>query len=400
MTDERAGERGPGPDRDRSFETREVHASARNDQYGALATPIYANSTYEYDTMDGPRGGHRYSRISGPTREDLEGAFADLEGASHAAAFASGMAAIDAVCSLLTGGDHVVVGESVYAETHELLTRVYAGYGIETTVVDSTDPGAIADAMREETAMVYAETPTNPTLRIVDIEATAGVVDDHPGDPLLVVDNTFASPYLQRPLERGADLVVESLTKYVGGHSDVVAGAVATREDDLAEEIAYYQYARGGTPGPFACFLALRGIKTLSARMERHCRNATAVAALLDGHDAVERAYYPGLESHPNHAVAREQMADFGGMVSAEFAGGREAAAAFAADLDVFVLAESLGGVESLAEHPATMTHQDFSREELERAGIPPGLVRLSVGTEHREDLLRDVEDSLDGLTS
>lgn len=394
MTDERR----PGPSRDGRFETREVHASARTDQYGALSTPIYANSTYEYDTMDGPRGGHRYSRISGPTRDELERAFADLEAAEHAIAFASGMAAIDAVCSLLSGGDHVVVGESVYAETHELLTRVYADYGIETTVVDSTDPDAVTDAMRPETAMVYAETPTNPTLRIVDVEATAAVVDDHPGDPLLVVDNTFASPYLQRPLERGADLVVESLTKYVGGHSDVVAGAVATRDDDLAEEVAYYAYARGGTPGPFACFLALRGIKTLSARMERHCRNATAVAALLDGHDAVERVYYPGLESHPNHEVARRQMADFGGMVSVDLAGGREAAAAFAADLDVFVLAESLGGVESLAEHPATMTHQDFSREELERAGIPPGLVRLSVGTEHRDDLLRDVEGSLDVL--
>ena len=377
--------------------TDEVHATERTDPHGALTTPIYANATYEYDTTAAPRGAHRYSRMSGPTRDELEAAIARLEGGTDASAFASGMAAIDATFSLLDSGDHVVAGESLYAETHELLTEVYADYGIEVERTDVTDPEAIADAVGPATRMVYFETPSNPTLTVADIEAAAAAAHDH--GALLVVDNTFASPALQRPLELGADVVVESLTKYLGGHSDVIAGAVATRDDDLAEEIAYYQYARGGIPGPFDCFLVLRGIKTLSARMERHCRNATAVAALLDGHEAVEHVHYPGLESHPNHEVARRQMRDFGGMVSAEFAGGLAAATAFVSNLEVFTLAESLGGVESLAEHPASMTHQDHSKEELRAADIPPSLVRLSVGIEREADLLDDVRAALEAAS-
>ncbi|USZ67358.1 PLP-dependent transferase [Halorussus salilacus] len=376
------------------FETKEVHAGGNDDQHGALNTPIYATSTYEYETPTELEGDHRYSRMSEPTRDDLEAAFADLEGGEHASAFASGMAAIDAVFSLLSAGDHVVAGRNLYAETHELLTKVYADYGVELTTVDVTDADAVADAVRPETAMVYVETPTNPMLRIADIEAAAEAAHAH--DAVLAVDNTFSSPALQRPLELGADIVVESMTKYLGGHSDVLAGAVAIRDDDLAERIAYYQYARGGIPSPFDCFLVRRGIRTLSARMERHCRNGRAVAEFLDDHPKVERVYYPGLESHPNHEVADRQMADFGGMVSFELAGGISEASAFVSNLEVVALAESLGGVESLAEQPATMTHQDFSEAELAEAGIPASLVRLSVGTEHEDDLLDDVGQALD----
>lgn len=383
---------------DRQSETNEVHATQRNDQHGALMTPIYANATYEYDTTAAPRGAHRYSRMSGPTRDDLEAAFAQLEGAEYASAFASGMGAIDAVFTLLEPGDHVVAGQSLYAETHELLTQVYADYGIELTKVDVTDPETIADAVEPETALVYLESPANPTLTIADIEAAAAIA--HDTDARLVVDNTFASPSLQRPLEQDADIVVESLTKYLGGHSDVIAGAVATNDDELAEEIAYYQYARGAVPGPFECFLALRGIKTLSARMDRHCDNAAAVAAFLDDHAGVERVYYPGLESHPNHEIARRQMRGFGGMVSLELTGGLAAADAFASNLEVFILAESLGGVESLAEHPATMTHQDLSEAELTAAGIPPNFIRLSVGIEHQDDLLTDLAQALDAAAA
>ncbi|WP_132057876.1 trans-sulfuration enzyme family protein [Halorussus amylolyticus] len=380
---------------DRRFETKEIHTGPDDDAHGALTTPIYATATYEYDTPSDLRGDHRYSRMSEPTRDDLEAAFADLEGGTDASAFASGMAAIDAVFSLLSSGDRVVAGKNLYAETHELLANVYSEYGVEVEHVDITDADAIADAVTSETTMVYFETPTNPMLRIADIEAAAAVADAN--DALLAVDNTFASPYLQRPLELGADIVIESLTKYLGGHSDVIAGAVATRDDaDLAEEIAYYQYARGGIPSPFDAFLVLRGMKTLSARMERHCANARAVAEFLDGHEKVERVHYPGLESHPNHEVAARQMADFGGMMSFELAGGIEEASDFVSNLDVVALAESLGGVESLAEQPATMTHQDFSADELADAGIPVSLVRLSVGTEHEDDLLADVEQAIE----
>ncbi len=379
---------------DRRFETREIHSRRTPDAHGALTSPIYANATYEYATPTDRRGDHRYSRMSAPTRDDLEAAFAGLEGGSHASAFASGMAAIDAVFSVLSAGDHVVAGQNLYAETHELLTNVYAEYGVDVTHVDVSDADAVADAARPETALVYLESPTNPTLRIADVGAAAAAAHDH--GALLAVDNTFASPYLQRPLELGADLVVESLTKYCGGHSDVLAGAVAARDADLAERIAYAQYVRGGVPSPFDCFLVLRGMKTLSARMERHCRNAAAVAALLDDHPRVESVYYPGLESHPNHDVAAGQMDGFGGMVSFELAGGREEAAAFAANLDTITLAESLGSVESLVEVPALMTHQDLSPEELAAAGITETLVLLSAGTEAEADLLADVEGAID----
>jgi cystathionine gamma-lyase len=379
---------------DRRFETREIHAGRDRGEHGALTPPIHATSTYEYETPTDTRGDYRYSRMAEPTRDRLEAVFAEMSGGDHGAAFASGMAAIDAVFSLLSPGDHVVAGANLYAESHELLTNVYSEYGVDVTHVEITDAAAVADAIGSETELVYFETPTNPMLRVGDVSAIADAAADH--DALCAVDNTFASPYLQRPLELGADLVVESLTKYVGGHSDLIAGAVATRDEDVAERVAYVQYARGAIPSAFDCFLALRGVKTLSARLDRQCRNARRVAEFLADHPSVQRVYYPGLESHENHAVAARQMADFGGMVSFELDGGVDEAARFAANLDVFTLAESLGGVESLAEVPAVMTHQDFSAEELANAGIGETLVRLSVGTEHPDDLLADLDAAIE----
>jgi cystathionine gamma-lyase len=383
-------ERGDGESRVPGLsETRTVHGGQRRDQYGALTTPIYANATYEYDTASDLGGPHRYSRMSEPTRDDLEALIADLEGGSDAAAFASGMAAIDAVFSLLSAGDRVVAGRTLYAETHDLLTDVYPRYGVEVEHVDMTDPAAVRDAVGPETDLVYAESPTNPLLRITDLGAVATAAED--ADALFAVDNTFASPALQRPLEHGADIVVESLTKYVGGHSDAIVGAVAVDDPDLATRIERIQYTRGAVPGPFDAFLVRRGAKTLGARMDRHCRNAAAVAGTLADHAAVDRVYYPGLESHPGHEVAAAQMDGFGGMVSFELTGGVGAATDFVAALETVTVAESLGGVESLVEVPAAMTHQDLSPAELDAAGIDGGLVRLSVGTERRADLLADV---------
>ena len=381
---------------DHRFETREVHAGTGGDPHGALVTPIYANSTYEYGTPTETRGDHRYSRMSSPTRDVLESVFADLHGAAHASAFASGMAAIDAVFSLVSAGERVVAGRSLYAETHDLLVDVYADYGITVEQVDGSDVEAIEAAVDDETALVYLETPTNPTLSVADLAAAATAAADH--GALLAVDNTFASSALQRPLEHGADVVVESLTKYVGGHSDLIAGAVATTDADVARSLEYIQYTRGGIPGPFECFLALRGVRTLSTRMARHCENARRIADFLDGHPRVEQTYYPGLEGHPNHAVAARQMADFGGMVSFELEGGVDAATAFLANLEVITLAESLGGVESLVEVPAVMTHQDLSPEARAAAGIDEGLVRLSVGIEHPDDLLADLDRALEAV--
>jgi cystathionine beta-lyase/cystathionine gamma-synthase len=380
---------------DRRFETREVHSHERRDQYGAVMPPIYANSTYEYASPTETKpGGYRYSRDAVPTRDALEESFAMFEGGAYASAFSSGMGAIDAVfTATLDAGDHVVAAENLYAETHDLLTDVYRDYDVDLTHVPITDTDAIADAMTEDTALVYFESPTNPMLNVGDIAAAAEIAHDH--GALLAIDNTFASPYLQRPLDLGADLVAESLTKYHCGHSDAIAGAVATNDPDLADEIAYVQYRRGAIPSPFDCFLVLRGMKTLSARMERHCANAHAVVDALQANEHVSEVYYPGLAEHTNHDVAADQMADFGAMVSFELAGDVDTVTEFAAGLEIFTLAESLGGVESLAEVPATMTHQDLTSAELETAGIPETLVRLSVGTEHPDDLVADVETAI-----
>jgi cystathionine beta-lyase/cystathionine gamma-synthase len=373
-------------------DTRGIHGGRQDDQYGALTTPIYANATYEYESPTELGGSHRYSRMSEPTRDDLEALLAELEGGTHASAFASGMAAIDAVFSLLSAGDRIVAGDTLYAETHDLLTDVYPQYGVEVVHADMTDPGAVRDAVGAETTLVYAESPTNPLLRITDIGAVAAVAEDR--GALLAVDNTFASPALQRPLELGADLVVESLTKYLGGHSDAIAGAVATDDPDLAAEIDRVQYTRGAIPGPFESFLVRRGVKTLGARMDRHCRNARAVAEALAEDSAVETVYYPGLDTHPGHGIATEQMDGYGGMVSFEL-GGVGAATSFVAALETITVAESLGGVESLVEVPAAMTHQNLSAAELAAAGIDEGLVRISVGIEDRAALLADIRQGL-----
>ncbi|WP_135661728.1 cystathionine gamma-synthase [Halorhabdus rudnickae] len=376
------------------FETRAIHAGWEPDpQTGAIMPPIYATSTFAQDAPGEDRG-YEYSRTGNPTRMALEENLASLEGGEHGRAFASGMAAINTVLNLLSAGDHVVVGRDVYGGTHRLFTDVYEDYDLEFSFVDATDPDAVAAAITEETELVWAETPTNPLLEIVDIERVAVVA--HDGDALLAVDNTFATPYLQQPLEFGADIVAHSLTKYLGGHSDIVGGALITDDAELDERLGFYQNSVGATPDPFACFLVLRGTKTLPVRMDRHSENARELAEWLDEHSAVETVHYPGLESHPGHEVAAAQMDDFGGMLSVEFDAPLEAVRRFVSETDIFTLAESLGGVESLIEHPATMTHGAVPAEERRKTGITDGLVRLSVGLEAVGDLRTDLADTLE----
>lgn len=386
---------------ERAFETRQIHAGHEPDEAGSLVPPIHGSVTYAYDTPDEPVGEHRYSRMSDPTREALADRIADLENAAHCHTFASGMAAINAVFTAVLASDaHVVAGENLYAETHTLLTRVFSKFGVEVTFVDTTDPTAVREAVRPGTELVYLETPSNPLLSVTDIAAVAESATESAADPVVVVDNTFASPYLQRPLDLGADIVVESLTKYVAGHSDVMAGAAATDDAGLDERLDFVQYNQGATPSPYACSLVLRGSRTLAGRMRTHCENARSVAAFLEEHPAVERVHYPGLASHANHEVAAEQMRDFGGMVSVELDATLEETSAVVSNTEVFELAESLGAVESLIEQPAAMTHRTLTADELDAAGIPESLVRLSVGIEAAEDLVGDLERALEtGLT-
>ncbi len=382
---------------DRKFETRQVHAGYEPDEHGAVVPPIYNSVTYAYDSPTETIGDHRYSRMSAPTRDALDGLIADLEGGRYGRTFASGMAAINTLfTAVLSAGDHVVAGENLYAESHTLLTRVFSEFGVDVTFTDTADLDAVAAAITPETALVYLESPTNPLLRISDIAGVADAAAAAEADPVVAIDNTFASPYLQRPLELGADVVVESLTKYVAGHSDVMAGAIVTDDPQLEEAFEFVQYNQGATPNPFACFLVSRGAKTLSSRMRVHCENARAVAEFLADHPAVDRVYYPGLESHPNHDVAAEQMRDFGGMVSFELDASLEETSAVISNTEIFELAESLGGVESLVEQPAPMTHQDLTVEELEAIGLSESLVRLSVGTEHVDDLLADLDGAIE----
>ncbi|USZ67970.1 cystathionine gamma-synthase [Halorussus salilacus] len=376
------------------FETRSIHAGQEPDEEtGALMTPIHANSTYVQDAP-GDHRGYEYSRTGNPTRTDLEANVASLENGEYGRAFSSGMGAINTVLNLLEAGDHVVASEDVYGGTHRIFTQVYEKYDLEFDFVDMTDPDETEAAMREETELVWVETPTNPLLNVVDISATADIAAEY--DALSVVDNTFATPYLQRPLDLGADAVCHSLTKYMGGHSDVVGGALVTNDEDLDEEFGFYQNSVGATPGPHECFLVLRGTKTLPVRMDRHCDNARELADWLEGHEAVDRVYYPGLESHPDHDLAAEQMDDFGGMVSFELDASLEEAADAVSETEVFTLAESLGGVESLIEQPATMTHAAIPREERHAAGLTDGLIRASVGIENVEDLKADLARAFD----
>ncbi|UPW00094.1 cystathionine gamma-synthase [Halorussus gelatinilyticus] len=371
------------------FETRSIHAGQDPDEEtGALMTPIHANSTYEQDAP-GEHRGYEYSRTGNPTRTDLEANVASLEGGEYGRAFSSGMGAINTVLNLLESGDHVVASEDVYGGTHRIFTQVYEQYDLQFDFVDMTDLDETEAAMRENTELVWVETPTNPLLNVVDIASTAEIAHDN--DALCAVDNTFATPYLQRPLDLGADLVTHSLTKYMGGHSDVVGGALVTDDEELDERFGFYQNSVGATPGPHECFLVLRGTKTLPVRMDRHCENAIELAEWLEDHEDVSRVYYPGLDSHPDHDLAASQMDDFGGMVSFEMDASLEETADVVSNTEVFTLAESLGGVESLIEQPATMTHAAIPAEEREAAGLRDGLIRASVGIENVEDLKADL---------
>ena len=372
------------------FETRAVHVGQEPDEAtGAITVPIHLATTF-VQPAPGQHRGYEYSRTSNPTRVALERTVAGLEGAAHGFAFASGMAAEDALVGLLRPGDHVVLGSDAYGGTFRLIDQIYGERGIESSAVDLTDAGALAAALRPETRQVWMETPTNPMLTVVDIAAVAGAA--HSVGARLVVDNTFATPYLQNPLALGADVVVHSSTKYLGGHSDVVGGFVAVNDGGLAEQLAFVQNAAGAVPSPFDCYLLLRGIKTLGVRMDRHCDNARAVAEHLDGHPAVARVLYPGLPDHPGHDVAARQMSGFGGMVSFILHGGEAAAVAAVSSTRVFLLAESLGAVESLIEQPATMTHLSVADSPL---AVDPGLIRLSVGIETIDDLLADLDQAL-----
>jgi len=381
-------------DGDERFETRAIHAGQEPDEEtGALMTPIFANSTYVQDGPGEDRG-YEYSRTGNPTRDDLEENLASLEGGEYGRAFSSGMGAINTVLNLLEAGDHVVAGDDVYGGTHRIFTQVYEDYDVDFDFVDTTDHDAVRDAMRESTELVWVETPTNPLLNVNDIDALSDIAHEH--DALCAVDNTFATPYLQRPLEFGADVVCHSLTKYLGGHSDLVAGALVTDDEELDEQFGFYQNSVGATPSPFDCFLVLRGTKTLGVRMDRHCETAAELAEWLDGHEQVSDVYYPGLEDHPGHELAAEQMDDFGGMLSFELDASLEEASDFVSETEVFTLAESLGGVESLIEQPAAMTHAAIPEEEREAAGLTDGLVRASVGIEHVDDLKVDLQQAID----
>ncbi len=374
------------------FATRAIHAGQDADPAtGATVVPIYATSTYTQEAP-GRHKGYEYSRSGNPTRTALETCLAALEGGERGLGFASGLAATTAVLSRLRPGDEVVAAADLYGGTYRLLERVLKPWGLVSRYTDDPSPQGFARLVGTATKLVWIETPTNPLLQILDIAAIAAVA--HDAGALLAVDNTFASPYLQQPLRLGADLVVHSTTKYLGGHSDVVGGAVVGRRD-LLEPIAFYQNAAGGVPGPFDALLTLRGLKTLAVRMERHCRNARQLVEFLSKHPKVQRIYYPGLATHPGHELARKQMRDFGGMISVSIKGGKEAALQILTRTKLFSLAESLGGVESLIGHPATMTHASIPTDVRQARGIDDGLVRLSVGIEDADDLQEDLKQAL-----
>jgi cystathionine gamma-synthase len=378
---------------DLAFETRAIHAGQHPDlTTGAVTTPIYQVSTYA-QTDVGVHKGYDYSRTANPTRTALEDCVASLEGAAHGYAFASGMAAADAVLRQLDPGETIVLGDDAYGGTYRLVSGVYEPAGVNWAARDLTDPDELERDWPAGAKLVWLETPTNPGLRVVDIATIAELA--HHNGALCVVDNTFATPYLQQPHAHGADVVVHSTTKYLGGHSDVVGGLVTVNDGELGEKLAFIQNSAGAVPGPQDCFLALRGIKTLAVRMDRHCENATAIAAMLDEHPAVSSVLYPGLTSHPTHEVASRQMSGFGGMVSFLAAGGREAAYALVTKTRLFTLAESLGAVESLIEHPGAMTHASAAGSPLE---VDDALVRLSVGIEARQDLIADLAQALDSV--
>jgi cystathionine gamma-synthase len=374
----------------RGFNTRAIHVGSEPDPVtGAVNPPVYLTSTYAQDAVGKPRFSD-YARVDNPTRAALETCLAGLEEARHGVAFASGLAGEDALLRTLAPGDHVILGLDAYGGTYRLLSRIFSGWGLLLTCVDLADLSAVSAAVTPTTRLVWVETPSNPMLTVVSISALAAVA--HDAGARLVVDNTFATPYLQRPLTLGADVVVHSTTKYIGGHSDVIGGFVATNDAELADRLKFHQYAIGAVPGPLDCFLLVRGLKTLGVRMDRHCTNARLIAAFLSDHPAVAEVYYPGLPHHPGHDIAAAQMDDFGGMVSFTLTGGGEVARRVCESTTLFTLAESLGGVESLIELPAEMTHLSTMGSILEP---PASLVRLSVGIEDVDDLIADLNAAL-----
>ena len=376
------------------FNTKTIHGGQEHDKaYGAVMPPIYQTSTYAQSTPGGHKG-FEYSRTHNPTRRALENAFASIENAKHGLAFSSGMAAIDTVIKLLSPGDEVISTNDLYGGTYRLFTKVYEKFGVKFHFIGMENADKIESYVNANTKLIWVETPTNPMLNIIDLKSVAEISKRN--NLLLAVDNTFATPYLQQPLNLGADIVMHSATKYLGGHSDVVMGALMLNDDELAERLAFLQNSSGAVPGPQDSFLMLRGIKTLHVRMQRHAENGKAVAEFLKNHPKIEKVYWPGFEDHPNHNIAKEQMKDFGGMLSFTTNGNDyEEAIRIVENLKIFTLAESLGGVESLSGHPASMTHASIPKEEREKTGVVDSLIRLSVGIEDIEDLLEDLKQAL-----
>ncbi len=380
--------------KNRAFSTRCIHGGQQHDPTtGAVNVPIYQTSTYA-QAAPGEHKGFVYARGHNPTRHAFERAMADLEDGIAGFGFGSGMAAMDAILDLLPVNAHMIASDDLYGGSYRLFERVRKGTtGLTVTYVDMSDVKNVADAIKPETKMIWVETPTNPLLKLTDIAAVAAVAKKH--NLLSVIDNTFATPALQRPLTLGIDLVVHSATKYIGGHSDVIGGVVVVANQDLADKLKFIQNATGGILGPFDSFLALRGVKTLDVRMERHCASGLKVAAWLEKHPKIEKVFYPGLPSHPQHALAKKQMSGFGGMITAVIKGDLDASRRMLSACKVFTLAESLGGVESLIEHPAIMTHASIPKEQREALGISDGLIRLSIGIESADDLISDLDEAL-----
>ena len=376
------------------FNTKTIHGGQKHDPaYGAVMPPIYQTSTYAQSTPGGHKG-FEYSRTHNPTRQALENAFASIENGEYGLAFGSGLAAIDAVMKLLKPGDEVISTNDLYGGTYRLFTSIFKNFGIKFNFIGMQNASNIEDYITENTKIIWVETPTNPMMNIIDIKATTEIAKKH--NVLLAVDNTCATPYLRQPLDLGADLVMHSATKYIGGHSDLVMGALIVKDKELADKLYFIQNASGAVCGPQDSFLALRGIKTLHVRMQRHCENGRAVAEYLASHPKIEKVYWPGFESHPNHEIAKAQMKDFGGMISFVTKGNDyNEAIKIVENLKVFTLAESLGGVESLCGHPASMTHASIPKEEREKTGVVDSLIRLSVGIEDEEDLINDLKQAI-----
>ena len=376
------------------FGTKAIHAGMEPDETtGAVMTPIFQTSTYAQESP-GKHKGYAYARGKNPTRSALEKNLAALENAKHALCFSSGMGAIDAVIKLLLPGNEVITGDDLYGGSYRMFTKIFEPLGIKFRFIDMTDANNTAKHINSNTKMIWAETPTNPTMQIIDIAACADIAKKN--NLIFGVDNTFASPYLQNPLDLGADIVMHSVTKYLGGHSDVIMGALCVNDDKLHERLAFIHNSCGATPGPMDSFLVIRGIKTLHLRMQRHCENGRKIATYLKTHPKIDKIYWPGFEDHPNHQIAKKQMRDFGGMISFSLKGNsKEEAFKIASSVKVFTLAESLGGVESLVNHPATMTHASIPKEEREKAGVVDSMLRLSVGVEDIEDLLADLAQAM-----